>query len=237
MIKLIVGLGNPGQKYEDTRHNAGVWMLNSIAKEYGASLHSETKFSGLVGRFKYASQDIRLLFPTTFMNLSGQAVIALSDYFKIQSEEILVLHDELDLEPGTVRLKKGGGHGGHNGLRNIIQHLDNQFYRLRIGIGHPGDRNQVTNFVLKMPSDKERLAIEKGIDIGLKHLPEIIKGNMQKVMNQLNQKPKKPKQAIQPLQSETNPEASRSTVLSEETNTAKTINTIGKAENQGLNTD
>ena len=194
MIKLIVGLGNPGQKYADTRHNAGVWYLQELAYKYNCTLRAETKFQSQVGQTLIENRDIRLVFPTTYMNLSGQAVVSVADYFKIEPQNILVLHDELDLNPGTVRLKKAGGHGGHNGLRDIIQHIGKDFYRLRIGIGHPGNSSDVSNFVLKAASSKEQKQIEDAIENSLQFIPQIIKGEFQNAMNRLNQKPKEKKQ-------------------------------------------
>ena len=150
-IKLIVGLGNPGPQYEQTRHNAGAWYVNALAHDYSIPLQLETKFFGHVGRGMIGNSDCRLLIPNTFMNLSGKAVGALATFYKILPDEILVAHDELDIDPGTVKLKQSGGHGGHNGLRDIISALANNrdFYRLRIGIGHPGNKSQVTNATAK----------------------------------------------------------------------------------------
>lgn len=138
-IKLIVGLGNPGAEYEQTRHNAGALFVERIAAAQGVNLVADRKYFGLTGRYSHQGQDVRLLIPTTYMNRSGQAVAALAGFFRIKPEEILVAHDELDLPPGVAKLKQGGGHGGHNGLRDIIAQLGNQntFYRLRLGIGHP----------------------------------------------------------------------------------------------------
>ncbi|MFJ2532376.1 aminoacyl-tRNA hydrolase, partial [Pseudomonas helmanticensis] len=149
-IKLIVGLGNPGAEYDQTRHNAGALFVERIADAQGVNLVADRKYFGLTGRYSHQGQDVRLLIPTTYMNRSGQAVAALAGFFRIKPEEILVAHDELDLPPGVAKLKQGGGHGGHNGLRDIIAQLGNQntFYRLRLGIGHPGVASMVSNFVL-----------------------------------------------------------------------------------------
>jgi PTH1 family peptidyl-tRNA hydrolase len=149
-LQLIVGLGNPGLEYAQTRHNAGVWFVAALAAEHNIRLNPEAKYFGLVGRGTINGQEVRLLIPTTFMNRSGQAVSALANFFKIPLDAILVAHDELDLPAGSIRLKTGGGHGGHNGLRDIISSSGNQnnFHRLRIGIGHPGDAKLVSNFVL-----------------------------------------------------------------------------------------
>lgn len=187
-IRLIVGLGNPGANYHSTRHNAGFWLVDDIARDHSIALRNETRFHGEVGKFNTSGKDIHLLKPTTFMNRSGQSVAALSKYFKITPEQILVLHDELDLEPGDNRLKKSGGHGGHNGLRDIINHIGKEFFRLRIGIGHPGDRNQVVNYVLKNPSrddlDKIADANQQSINI----MPTLLAGQFEKAMQELHTK-------------------------------------------------
>ncbi len=187
-IKLIVGLANPGSQYQDTRHNAGEWYLNALAQAFNVSLKPEKAFFGVTGRVNIASQDIRLLIPATYMNLSGKAVQALANFYKIEADEILVAHDELDLDPGTARLKKGGGHGGHNGLKSIIQSLGNRkdFYRLRIGIGHPGHKDLVTPHVLNKPSLHDRKVIENVIDEAWRVTEDIIKGNWDRAMHQLH---------------------------------------------------
>jgi len=187
-IKLIVGLGNPGQQYENTRHNAGVQFLDLIARRYNASFSPEAKFSGITARITMNARDVRLIFPTDFMNNSGSGVAAIANFFKLEPEEILVAHDELDLLPGSIRLKQGGGHGGHNGLRDIISKLGNEknFFRLRIGIGHPGNAKQVTNFVLGKPQAKEQALIDASLEQALEALPQIVGGEMQKVMNSLH---------------------------------------------------
>ena len=150
-IKLLVGLGNPGDKYEATRHNAGFWWIDQVAASTKSKLALDSKLFGVVGKLN-SSNDVWLLKPTTFMNASGKAVAALGNYYKITPAQILVIHDELDLPPETAKLKKGGGHGGHNGLKDIAAALGTpDFWRLRLGIGHPGDRNEVINFVLKAP--------------------------------------------------------------------------------------
>ena len=187
-ISLLVGLGNPGAEYENTRHNAGVWFVQAVTQAFGAQLSLDKKFHGLTGRIKIDSQEIHLLVPTTYMNLSGQAVSALAKFYKIPPDAILVAHDELDIDAGTIRLKTGGGHGGHNGLRDIIKSLGNQknFHRVRIGIGHPGDSRKVTGYVLGKTPISDREAIESAIDAAVNHLSDIIKGDSQRVMNQLH---------------------------------------------------
>lgn len=187
-IKLIVGLGNPGPEYQNTRHNAGEWYVRALANDYSIPLQLETKFFGHVGRGMIGNSDCRLLIPNTFMNLSGKSVGALATFYKILPDEILVAHDELDIDPGTVKLKQSGGHGGHNGLRDIIKSLANcrDFYRLRIGIGHPGNKNQVTNYVLgKAPANEQR-AIDESIDEALRHTPDMISGEHDKVMQSMH---------------------------------------------------
>jgi PTH1 family peptidyl-tRNA hydrolase len=187
-IHLIVGLGNPGANYHSTRHNAGFWLLDEIARDHAIAMKNETRFHGEIGKINAAGKDIYLLKPTTFMNRSGQAVTALARYFKISPEQILVLHDELDLEAGDNRLKKSGGHGGHNGLRDIINHIGRDFFRLRIGIGHPGDRNQVVNYVLKNPSREDLDKIEDANQQSINVIPTLLSGEFEKAMQQLHTK-------------------------------------------------
>jgi PTH1 family peptidyl-tRNA hydrolase len=186
-VSLIVGLGNPGSEYEKTRHNAGFWFLDELARQQNVSFKNEKKFHGEVARYKHAGEDVWLLKPMTYMNLSGQAVQALAKFYKIKLEEILVVHDELDLSVDTARLKKGGGHGGHNGLRDIASKMGgNNFLRLRIGIGHPGDKSKVTNHVLKKASTDDQISIERNIERALSVLPLVIEGDVQKAMNELH---------------------------------------------------
>lgn len=187
-IDLIVGLGNPGQQYEDTRHNAGAWFVERLAHRSNTPLKQDSKYQGLTGRATIDGHDVRLLIPQTFMNLSGQPVAAFANFFKIPAEKILVAHDELDLDPGVIRLKQGGGHGGHNGLRDIISKLGNNknFARLRIGIGHPGNASQVSGFVLSKAPQKERELIDDAIDEALSHAADIVAGNAEKTMNKLH---------------------------------------------------
>ena len=165
-IKLIVGLANPGAEYAATRHNAGAWFVDLLAERLRAPLREEAKFFGYTSRDTLGGEDVRLLVPTTFMNLSGKAVAAMASFFRINPDEILVAHDELDLPPGVAKFKLGGGHGGHNGLKDIISKLGNNpnFHRLRIGIGHPGDKNKVVGFVLGKPPVSEQKLIDEAID-------------------------------------------------------------------------
>ncbi len=188
-IKLIVGLGNPGPQYEATRHNAGFWWVDQVCAETGSKLNLEAKFFGLAGKL-YGASEVWLLKPTTFMNVSGRAVGAIAKFYKIAPEEVLVIHDELDLPPGTVKLKKGGGHGGHNGLKDITAQLGTpDFWRLRIGIGHPGDKSQVANFVLPAPTRDEQSLIEQNIDQSTTLLPLLLQGKFEEAMLKLHTKP------------------------------------------------
>ena len=186
-IRLIVGLGNPGPQYEATRHNVGFWFVDALAAHGGAQFRVESKFHGHLCRIPTASADLRLLKPSTFMNRSGQSVAATMRYFDISLDQVLVAHDELDLPVGVVRLKQGGGHAGHNGLRDIIQLLGSRdFWRLRIGIDHPGDRNEVVNYVLsRAPRDEEALILD-ALDDTDRCVPDLLNGDFQKVMNRLH---------------------------------------------------
>ena len=187
MIKLVVGLGNPGPEYMDTRHNAGFWWADALADRLGATWKSDSKFHGDVAKFSQQGQEGWLLKPMTYMNDSGRSVLALAHYFKILPEQMLIVHDELDLPPGSARLKQGGGHGGHNGLRDIAAHLTTpNFWRLRLGIGHPGDRNKVVSFVLHQPSRPEQELILGAMDRALEVLPHLLGGNMAAAMQKLH---------------------------------------------------
>lgn len=187
-IQLIVGLGNPGNEYTGTRHNAGFWWVDQVCAETGSKLNLEAKFFGHAGKLKNSSE-VWLLKPMTFMNASGRSVGALAKFYKIPPEAILVVHDELDLPPGTVKLKKGGGHGGHNGLKDIAAQLGTpDFWRLRLGIGHPGDKNAVANYVLKDPTRDEMRAIEENIDQSTTLLPLLLKGEFEAAMLKLHTK-------------------------------------------------
>lgn len=192
-IKLIVGLGNPGSKYEETRHNAGFLLLDEIARAYGATFGAEKKFQGETARVMISGCDVRLLKPATFMNLSGESVQPMASFYRIEPEQILVAHDELDLLPGTVRLKRAGGHGGHNGLRDIIKHMGREFWRVRLGIGHPGDAKQVVSFVLKRAPSSEMDLLVKSVDEVMREMPAIVAGDMEKAMQVLHTKSAKPK--------------------------------------------
>ena len=187
MIKLIVGLGNPGQQYEKTRHNAGFLFLDTLADQLGCTWVNEAKFQGVFSQGKIANTPIMLLKPDTFMNRSGQSVGKIARYYKLQPEEILVVHDELDFNPGLVKLKKDGGHAGHNGLRDIIAHLNsNQFYRLRIGIGRPAAGKVVADFVLSSPPKSEFELLLTAFDLSRSYIPQMVNGDMAAVMNLIN---------------------------------------------------
>jgi PTH1 family peptidyl-tRNA hydrolase len=194
--RLIVGLGNPGAEYAKTRHNAGFWFCARLARELGITLTKESRFRGEVGslrgqvRGRTSEEHAWLLLPQTFMNHSGQAVQALTSFYQLEPDQMLVVHDELDLQPGTLRLKFGGGLGGHNGLKDITAHLGTQdYWRLRIGIGHPGDRDEVVNYVLKPPRKEEGEALDSALDRALLAWPWLARGDWPAAMQKLNSKP------------------------------------------------
>lgn len=186
-VQLIVGLGNPGPKYEQTRHNVGFAFVDELARAHGALLKLENKFHGEAGKVSLAGRDVWLLKPNTFMNLSGKSVAALANFYKIAPESVLVVHDELDIPAGALRLKQGGGHGGHNGLRDIISQLGSkEFFRLRIGIDHPGNSRDVSNYVLSKAAPDDQRLIDDAISDALRELPNILAGEWQKAMNHLH---------------------------------------------------
>ncbi len=188
-IKLIIGLGNPGPEYADTRHNAGAWLIKTLATQAGKSLRKETKFHGLYTKAILDSHDCHLLTPTTYMNRSGQAVSALMKFYKLKPDQIAVAHDELDLPAGTCKLKIGGGHGGHNGLRDIFKAIGTQeFLRIRLGIGHPGHRDDVVDYVLKRPSKSDKECIETNITELQNTMPAILTGDLERAMLALHTK-------------------------------------------------
>jgi len=188
-IRLIAGLGNPGASYADTRHNVGFWWTDELARSHGGRLQPDLKLGGNTLRLTLAGDARWLLQPMNFMNRSGQAIGALARYYKIAPEEVMVIHDDLDLPPGTVRLKRGGGHGGHNGLRDTIAHLNSkEFLRLRLGIGHPGTAAQVHDYVLGRPSVADRVAIEAAMEASYQVLDRILTGDLQKAMNELHRR-------------------------------------------------
>lgn len=187
-IKLIVGLGNPGPEYAKTRHNAGAWYVEQLARWHNVSLREEPKFFGHTARILVEGQDVRLLIPNTYMNLSGKAVAALTRFYQIEPEAMLVAHDELDLPPGIAKFKQGGGHGGHNGLKDIIAKMgnNNNFFRLRLGIGHPGSKEQVAGFVLTKAPSSEQSLIDAALDESLRATDILFKQDMTKAMNRLH---------------------------------------------------
>jgi PTH1 family peptidyl-tRNA hydrolase len=186
-IRLIVGLGNPEADYGDTRHNAGFWFLDLLANHLSLSFRYEKRFNADESKYRSGGEDVILLKPQTFMNRSGQSVGAVMRFYKMRSEQILVVHDELDLVPGDNRLKQGGGHGGHNGLRDTISHLgDRDFFRLRVGIGHPGDRDQVINYVLHRPSAQDKELIQAANQRTLEVMPLLFEGRFDKAMQALH---------------------------------------------------
>ncbi len=196
-LRLIVGLGNPGGEYSETRHNAGFWFCERLADKLGLRFSHESRFHGLVANAREAG--VWLLMPQTFMNRSGQAVGALARFYRIEPSEILVVHDELDIPPGQLRLKFGGGLGGHNGLKDTSAHLNtNDYWRLRIGIGHPGDRNEVVNFVLKPARREEQQNIDEAIDKALATWPQLARGELNATATKLNARPAQPKTAKPP---------------------------------------
>jgi PTH1 family peptidyl-tRNA hydrolase len=197
MIRLIVGLGNPGPEYEHTRHNAGFWWVDAAARELNATLAFDRNYHGLVARVNRpdaAQGPLWLLQPMTYMNLSGKAAGPLARFYKIEPSQILVVHDELDLLPGQMKLKQGGGAAGHNGLKDLLAQLGSpDFWRLRIGIGHPGHRAEVTNWVLRKPPLEDRLAIDKCIADAVAALPLLLDGAMDRAMMKIHAKPPRPK--------------------------------------------
>tara|TARA_B100000809_G_C15066674_1_gene504429 strand:- start:266 stop:847 length:582 start_codon:yes stop_codon:yes gene_type:complete len=188
ILKLIVGLGNPGPQHDSNRHNAGVIFLHQLCKSYGGNLRGESKFFGEFGAINIAGNDVKLLFPSTFMNHSGKAVAAVCKFFKIEPKNALVAYDEIDFDVGMARLKEGGGHGGHNGIRDIINAFggNRDFYRLRIGVGHPGDKSMVSNHVLSNPSRSEADLIKGVIEDAVHVMPKAVTGEWEEAMRLLH---------------------------------------------------
>lgn len=194
MIRMLVGLGNPGTEYEGTRHNAGFWWVDEAARVLGARLVHDRAYHGLVARVNRPGGPVWLIEPQTYMNLSGKSVAPLARFFKIEPSQILVVHDELDLPPGQMKIKQGGGAAGHNGLKDIHAQLGTaDFWRLRIGIGHPGDRSEVANWVLRKPAPEQREAILKCIAQSIEALPLLLDGPMERAMMKIHAKPPRPK--------------------------------------------
>lgn len=188
-LQLVVGLGNPGVEHEDTRHNAGFWFVDELAGRHEGRLKTERRYNGQAGRVTIAGTAVWLLKPMGFMNRSGQSVRALCEYLQIPSEEVLVVHDELDLPAGTVRLKRAGGAGGHNGLKDVIAHLGEDFWRIRIGIGHPGDRDQVIDYVLERPSAVDGRLMREAIELAVAEFPRLLSEGASMMMNRLHTAP------------------------------------------------
>ena len=194
MIRLLVGLGNPGPEYEATRHNAGFWWLDAAARKLGVSLQPHRGYFGLAAKANTPQGAVWLLQPMTYMNLSGKSVAALARFFKIEPVEILVVHDELDLMPGQAKIKFGGGHAGHNGLRDIHAQLGSpDYWRLRLGIGHPGVKAEVVDYVLRKPAAEQRELIGQVIDRSIESLDLLLAGDMERAMMKLHPKPQRPK--------------------------------------------
>jgi PTH1 family peptidyl-tRNA hydrolase len=207
MIRLLVGLGNPGPEYDATRHNAGFWFVDEAARKLGATLQPERSYAGLAARVNRSDGPLWLLQPMTFMNLSGKSVAALARFFKIAPAEILVAHDELDLMPGQAKLKLGGSAAGHNGLKDIEAQLGSAgFWRLRLGIGHPGVKAEVVDYVLRRPKPDERLAIVKAVELSTEALDSMLAGEMERAMMKIHAKPPRPKPVARPA-AESSPEA------------------------------
>jgi len=185
-IRIIAGLGNPEDKYERTLHNAGFWFVDALARKYGGSFRYEKKFDADYCRVNLHGEEVWLVKPQSYMNNSGQPIRGLLDYYRLRVSELLVAHDEIDLPPGTVRLKEGGGHGGHNGLRDIVRHCGAEFLRLRLGVGHPGEKHQVTNYVLKRGSSDVEAAVERNIDDAIDVMPELVDGDIPAAMKKLH---------------------------------------------------
>ncbi len=186
-LKVIVGLGNPGSKYTETRHNAGFWFIEEVARQYGAAFRLDKKFHGEVAKITVQGENIWLLKPDTFMNRSGFSAQSLLAFYRINPDQLLVVHDEIDLPPGTAKIKSGGGHGGHNGLRDIINQLGSKdFFRLRIGVGHPGSKDLVVDYVLHNASRDDRLLIDRDIDDAVAVLPDLASGALEQAMQKLH---------------------------------------------------
>ena len=189
-LSVIAGLGNPEEKYERTLHNAGFWFVDALARKFGGSFRYEKKFDADCCKVRINGKDIWLVKPQSYMNLSGGPVRAAMDYYRLNPAGLLVVHDEIDLPPGTVRLKKGGGHGGHNGIRDVIKHCGADFMRLRLGVGHPGAKDRVTGHVLKRASSDVEAAVEQNIDAAIAVLPLLLDDGLNAAMKELHTKEK-----------------------------------------------
>jgi PTH1 family peptidyl-tRNA hydrolase len=187
-IRIIAGLGNPEEKYERTLHNAGFWFVDALARKCGGNFRYEKKFDADICKVSLHGEDVWLVKPQSYMNQSGGPVRGVLDYYRLSLGELLVAHDEIDLPPGTTRLKQGGGHGGHNGLRDIIRHCGAEFLRLRLGVGHPGEKHKVTNYVFFSGSGATEIAIERDIDAAIDVMPQLVDGDIPAAMKQLHTK-------------------------------------------------
>ena len=185
-LKIIAGLGNPEERYAHTLHNAGFWFVDELARRAGETFRYEKRFDAEICRIRIGAQDVWLAKPQSFMNLSGGPVRGMLDYYRLEASELLVAHDEIDLPPGTVRLKLGGGHGGHNGLRDVIQHCGRDFMRLRLGVGHPGQKDQVTGYVLKRASNDVEAAILQNVDASADVMPLLVDDGLNAAMKKLH---------------------------------------------------
>lgn len=185
-LSIIAGLGNPEERYERTLHNAGFWFVDALARKHGADFRFEKRFDAELCRIKIAGEEVWLVKPQSFMNLSGGPVRSVLGYYRLSTDKLLVAHDEIDLPPGTVRLKKGGGHGGHNGIRDVIAHCGADFMRLRLGVGHPGDKERVTGYVLQQASKDVENAVMKNIDEAMQVIPMLIEGGLNTAMKELH---------------------------------------------------
>lgn len=185
-LKVVAGLGNPGDKHADTLHNAGFWCVDELARRAGASFGYEKRFDADVARVRLEGEDLWLAKPQSYMNLSGQPLRGLLDYYRAETSELLVVHDEIDLPPGTVRLKSGGGHGGHNGLRDVIRHCGANFLRLRIGVGHPGSKEQVTGYVLKKARADDKAALDAAVETAADAVAAVIADGLEAAMKKLH---------------------------------------------------
>ena len=185
-LTIIAGLGNPDDKYERTLHNAGFWFVDALARKYGGQFRYEKKFDAEICRVNLHGDDVWLIKPQSYMNMSGGPVRAMLDYYRLKADHLLVAHDEIDLPPGTVRLKQGGGHGGHNGIRDVIKHCGANFMRLRLGVGHPGEKSKVTGYVLKRAGSDVETAIERNIDDAADVMPLLIDEGLNAAMKKLH---------------------------------------------------
>jgi PTH1 family peptidyl-tRNA hydrolase len=185
-LSIIAGLGNPEERYERTLHNAGFWFVDALAKKLGGDFRFEKRFDAELCRIKIAGEEVWLVKPQSFMNLSGGPVRSVLDYYRLSTDKLLVAHDEIDLPPGTVRLKKGGGHGGHNGIRDVIGHCGADFMRLRLGVGHPGDKEHVTGYVLQQASREIESAVRRNIDEAMHVIPMLVEGGLNAAMKELH---------------------------------------------------